>query len=83
MLTAHGLDMLVFWIIFFEIAVLYFAGSTLLKCRLATPRMAWAAFWLMVLGALIEQLSPCSGRFERDVHLLRADGGAPDRSTSG
>ncbi len=27
MLTAHGLDMLVFWIIFFEIAVLYFAGS--------------------------------------------------------
>ena len=41
-LTAHGLDMLVFWIIFFEIAVLYFAASVLLKCRLATPRWAWA-----------------------------------------
>ena len=40
-LTAHGLNMLVFWIIFFEIAVLYFAASTLLKCRLATPKMAW------------------------------------------
>ena len=39
-LTAHGVNMLVFWIIFFEIAVLYFAASTLLKCRLATPRMA-------------------------------------------
>src|SRR5262245_65759902 len=50
-LTAHGLDMLVFWIIFFEIAVLYFAASVLLKCRLATPRMAWAAFGLMVVGA--------------------------------
>ena len=50
-LTAHGLDMLVFWIIFFEIAVLYFAGSTLLRCRLATPRMAWAGFVLMVAGA--------------------------------
>src|SRR3990172_12507401 len=33
-LTAHGLNMLVFWIIFFEIAVLYFAASTLLRCRL-------------------------------------------------
>ena len=51
-LTAHGIDMLIFWIIFFEIAVLYFAASTLLKCRLATPRIAWAAFGLMVLGAL-------------------------------
>jgi len=36
-LTAHGLDMLVFWIIFFEIAVLYFCASTLLRCRLAAP----------------------------------------------
>jgi cytochrome c oxidase subunit I len=52
-LTAHGLDMLVFWIIFFEIAVLYFAASVLLKCRLATPRWAWAAFWLMIVGALM------------------------------
>ncbi|MCC6608165.1 MAG: cbb3-type cytochrome c oxidase subunit I [Burkholderiales bacterium] len=52
-LTAHGLDMLVFWIIFFEIAVLYFAGSTLLGCRIAAPRVAWAGFWLMVIGALM------------------------------
>ena len=51
-LTAHGLNMLVFWIIFFEIAVLYFCASTLLRCRLATPGMAWAAFWLMIVGAL-------------------------------
>ncbi len=51
-LTAHGLNMLVFWIIFFEIAVLYFCASTLLRCRLATPGMAWAAFWLMIIGAL-------------------------------
>src|SRR5690606_35276924 len=27
-LTAHGIDMLIFWIIFFEVAVLYFASST-------------------------------------------------------
>jgi hypothetical protein len=40
-LTAHGIDMLIFWIIFFEIAVLYFCASTLLRCRIATPRIAW------------------------------------------
>src|SRR5450759_3162526 len=51
-LTAHGIDMLVFWIIFFEIAVLYFCSSTLLKSRLATPRVGWAAFALMLIGAL-------------------------------
>jgi len=52
LLTAHGLDMLVIWIIFFEIAVLYFCSSTLLRCRLATPRLAWLAFALMVIGAV-------------------------------
>jgi len=60
-LTGHGLNMLVFWIIFFEIAVLYFAASTLLKARLATPRIAWAAFWLMILGALMNNYAVWRG----------------------
>jgi cytochrome c oxidase subunit 1 len=60
-LTAHGVNMLVFWIIFFEIAVLYFAGSTLLKCRIATPRIAWLGFWLMVLGVVINNYSVYRG----------------------
>jgi cytochrome c oxidase subunit 1 len=51
-LTAHGLDMLVIWIIFFEVAILYFCSSTLLRCRLATPRLAWLAFALMVIGTV-------------------------------
>jgi cytochrome c oxidase subunit 1 len=42
-LTAHGIDMLIFWILFFEMAVLYFASSTLLRCRMATPKIAWLA----------------------------------------
>jgi cytochrome c oxidase subunit 1 len=53
--------MLVFWIIFFEIAVLYFAASVLLKCRLATPRWAWAAFWLMIIGALTNNVAVFRG----------------------
>ncbi len=60
-LTAHGVNMLIFWIIFFEIAVLYFAGSTLLKSRIATPGIAWAGFWLMVLGAIINNYAVYRG----------------------
>jgi cytochrome c oxidase subunit 1 len=60
-LTAHGVNMLVFWIIFFEIAVLYFAGSTLLKCRLATPRIAWAGFVMMVAGAIVNNVAVFRG----------------------
>ena len=33
-LTLHGLNMLIFFIIFFEMAVLYFAGPVLLSSRL-------------------------------------------------
>src|SRR3990172_5627104 len=51
-LTAHGIDMLIFWIIFFEIAVLYFCSSTLLRCRIATPRIAWLGFALMLIGSV-------------------------------
>ena len=52
LLTAHGLDMLVIWVIFFEIAILYFCSSTLLRSRLATPRLAWLAFALMFIGTV-------------------------------
>jgi cytochrome c oxidase subunit 1 len=61
LLTTHGINMLIFWIIFFEIAVLYFCSSTLLRCRLATPKIGWVAFVLMVLGAVINNVSVFSG----------------------
>nr|MBP7624593.1 cbb3-type cytochrome c oxidase subunit I [Xanthomonadales bacterium] len=60
-LTAHGIDMLIFWIIFFEIAVLYFCSSTLLRCRIATPKIAWAAFALMVIGAVMNNIAVYQG----------------------
>ena len=61
-LTAHGLDMLIFWIIFFEIAVLYFASSTLLRSRLATPKIAWLGFALMIIGAVTTNIAIWRGR---------------------
>ncbi|MFN7085762.1 MAG: cbb3-type cytochrome c oxidase subunit I [Burkholderiales bacterium] len=60
-LTAHGIDMLIFWIIFFEIAVLYFCSSTLLRCRIATPRIAWLGFALMVIGSVTTNVAIFQG----------------------
>jgi cytochrome c oxidase subunit 1 len=60
-LTAHGLDVLLVWIIFFEMAVLYFASSVLLGARLATPRIAWLGFALMLIGAVVTNVAVLQG----------------------
>ncbi|GIV95970.1 MAG: cytochrome c oxidase subunit I [Herpetosiphonaceae bacterium] len=52
-ITAHGFDMLVAWIVFFEVAGLYFGSTVLLNARLVKPRLGWIAFALMLLGALM------------------------------
>ena len=60
-LTAHGADVLLFWIIFFEIAILYFASAVLLNSRLAAPKWAWFAFALMLVGALMANVAVLQG----------------------
>ncbi len=60
-LTAHGLDMLIFWIIFFEIAILHFCSSTLLRCRIATPKIAWLGFALMLIGSILNNVAVFRG----------------------
>lgn len=52
-LTAHGMNMLIFFIIFFEMAVLLFAGPIMLNCRVPAPKLAWTAWALMVVGAIM------------------------------
>ncbi|GAA6754641.1 hypothetical protein Thermus77420_01150 [Thermus thalpophilus] len=49
----HGWNMLIFWILFFEVALLYFAASALLRTPLRFPGLAWGGFWLMLLGAVL------------------------------
>jgi cytochrome c oxidase subunit 1 len=60
-LTGHGANVLLFWIIFFEIAVLYFASAVILGSRLAAPKVAWFAFLLMVVGALMANYAVLRG----------------------
>ncbi len=62
MLTIHGMSMLIFFILFFEMAILYFAGAALLNCRVPAPRTAWASFWLMVVGALMVEWTMWTGK---------------------
>ncbi len=60
-LTAHGLDVLLVWIIFFEMALLYFASAVLLGSRLATPWLAWVGFALMLVGAVVTNVAVLEG----------------------
>ena len=61
-LTAHGLDVLLVWIIFFEMAVLYFASAVLLNSRLAVPWLAWTGFGLMLVGAVTTNVAVLQGQ---------------------
>jgi cytochrome c oxidase subunit 1 len=60
-LTAHGFDVLLVWILFFEMAVLYFTSAILLNCRLATPKIAWVGFALMLIGAVMTNVAVLQG----------------------
>ena len=61
-LTVHGMSMLIFFILFFEMAILYFAGPVLLNSRVAAPKIAWGSFWLMVAGAVLVEYMMWTGR---------------------
>ena len=52
-LTFHGLNMLIFWILFFEVAVLYFACTVPLNCRLFSRKIAWTSVLMMLVGAVM------------------------------
>lgn len=61
-LTFHGMNMLVYWIIFFEVGGLYFGGTVLLNARLPRPRLGWLAYAMMLGGAVMTDLEILSGR---------------------
>lgn len=52
-LTFHGINMLIFWILFFEVAILYFTCTIPLNSRLFSKPVAWVSFIMMLVGALM------------------------------
>ena len=61
-LGVHGMSMLIFFIIFFEMAVLIFASTVLLNARNCAPKTSWLGFGLMLLGALTVEAMMWEGR---------------------
>ena len=61
-LGVHGMNMLIFFIIFFEMAVLWFVSTALLNARPAAPKYGWFNFGLMLAGALTVEAMQWSGR---------------------
>jgi cytochrome c oxidase subunit I len=61
LLSTHGVVMLVFWIVFFEIAALIFGMTVLLNAPLRFVRFTWAYTSLMLGGALVTVATTMSG----------------------
>jgi cytochrome c oxidase subunit 1 len=56
------MSMLIFFIIFFEMAVLHFASTALIDARNAAPRLSWASYGLMIGGALMVEWKMWAGK---------------------
>ncbi|MDP2689874.1 MAG: cbb3-type cytochrome c oxidase subunit I, partial [Deltaproteobacteria bacterium] len=52
-LTLHGIDALLAWIIFFEMALVYFTSAILLGTRVYGVWAGWLAFALMLIGGAL------------------------------
>jgi cytochrome c oxidase subunit I len=60
--SAHGMTMLVFWIVFFEIAALLFGGTVLLNRPLIGRKFAWVYSILMAVGAIMAEATALAGK---------------------
>ncbi|MEO5359539.1 MAG: cbb3-type cytochrome c oxidase subunit I [Nitrospirota bacterium] len=61
-LTLHGLVALVVWIVFWEMAGLYFGSTIVLNARQVAPGVGWLAFVLMVVGTALVSFAVLTGR---------------------
>ena len=61
-LTGHGAAVLLFWCHIFEVGIAYFFCTTPINARLATPKIAWLSFWLMVVGSALATVMVLTGQ---------------------
>jgi cytochrome c oxidase subunit I len=62
LVASHGTTMLLFWLLFFEVAALYWGSTMLLNARMVAPKVAWANFGMMTVGVLLAQWAMLTGR---------------------
>ncbi len=61
LVASHGATMLLFWLLLFEVAALYWGSTMLLNARMRAPRVAWGVFGAMLLGIALAQWAMFSG----------------------
>lgn len=49
----HGFNMLIFWMIWFEIAAGYFVVTAILNSKMYSPKLGYVAFAVMLVGTLM------------------------------
>lgn len=62
LLASHGVTMLLFWLLLFEVAALYWGSTMLLNAPMRAPRVAWANFGMMMIGIVLAQWTMLTGR---------------------
>ncbi|MBV6442504.1 MAG: cytochrome c oxidase subunit I [Haliscomenobacteraceae bacterium CHB4] len=62
LVTYHGVNALIFWIVFFEIAGLYFGSTVVLNIRFCAPRLGWLSLILMVAGFILTDIMILAGK---------------------
>jgi len=72
MLTFHGMNMLVFWIVFFEGAGLVFASTIVLNARQVAPKLGYLAVILMILGFLLTNFIILTGDVNETAVMFTA-----------
>lgn len=53
LITGHGINMLYFWIVFFEMAGVIFAATAVLGARWPGVKFSWFNYLLMLIGAVL------------------------------
>lgn len=61
-LTLHGFNMLIFWLLFFEVAILYFSSTSLLNAKLFSRKIAWVALGMMTTGMVMTNATILAGK---------------------
>jgi cytochrome c oxidase subunit I len=61
LVASHGATMLLFWLLLFEVAGLYWSSTMLLNAPMRAPRVAWVNFGMMIVGIGLAQWAMFSG----------------------
>jgi cytochrome c oxidase subunit I len=62
LVAAHGSVMLLFWLLFFEVAGLYWGSTMLINSRMRVPKLAWTVYGMMLGGVLIASYLTLAGK---------------------